>query len=138
MISKLARNTVLAVALATLASMACADIAEARYSPYELEASSPVPLSEVRILPRAPGAELEAVGTVEAYGKDQSDIEILEQVNGLRPPEPLAFFSPSAQRSADDDASLAMHALKTVAARNGVQALLILESGRAQIKGNVI
>jgi hypothetical protein len=136
MISKLARNTAWAVTLATLAFTARADISEGRYSPYEAETFAAVPVSEVRILDQEPPPDYVAVGTVEAQGKDESEVEVLEQVNGLRPPGPLALFRSSAP-STDDDASLALHALKMVAARHGVQALLIVESGRAQIRRDV-
>lgn len=138
MISKLARSTALAAALATLAFAARADISEGRYSPYEAESFSSVPVSEVRILDQEPPPDYVAVGTVEALGKDELEVEVLEQVNGLRPPSPLSLFKSSAPRTADDDASLALHALKMVAARHGVQALLIVESGRAQIRRDVI
>ena len=137
MISKLARNTALAVALATLALATRANISEGRYSSYETGAFSSVPVSEVRILDQEPPPDYEAVGTVEAHGKDESEVEVLEQVNGLRPPGPLSLFRSSAPRTGDD-ASLALHALKMVAARHGVQALLIVESGRAQIRRDVV
>jgi hypothetical protein len=137
MIRKLARHTVLAAALASLALAARADISEGRYASHDTEAYVPVAPSEVRILDREPASDFEAVGTVEAFGKDEPDLEILEQVNGLRPPSPLAFFGAPAPRNGDD-AGLAMHALKTVAARHGVQALYIIESGRAQIRSNVV
>lgn len=137
MISKLTRNTALTVALATLAFASRADILEGRYSPHEAETFSAVPVSEVRILDQEPPPDHVAVGTVEAFGKDASEVEVLEQVNGLRPPRPLSLFRPSAPRT-DDDASLALHALKMVAARHGVQALLIVESGHAQIRRDVM
>ncbi|WP_029001362.1 hypothetical protein [Azohydromonas australica] len=136
MISKFARNTALAVALATLAFATRADISEGRYSSFEAETFSSVPVSEVRILDQEPPPDYVVVGTVEALGKDESEVEVLEQVNGLRPPGPLSLFRSSAPRD-EDDASLALHALKMVAARHGVQALLIVESGPAQIRRNV-
>lgn len=138
MIRRLARHTVLAAALASLPLAARADISEGRYSPYDAEVYAPVAPSAVRILDREPASlDFEAVGTVEAIGKDEPEVEILEQLNGLRPPAPLAFFSTAAVRN-EDDAGLALHALKMVAARYGVQALYIIESGRAQIRNNVV
>lgn len=136
MISKLARNTALAVALATFAFATRADISEGRYSSYEAQTFSSVPVSEVRVLDQEPPPDYVAVGTVEAHGKNEPEVEILEQVNGLRLPGPLPIFKSSVPPT-DDDASLALHALKTVAARHGVQALLIVESGRAQIRRDV-
>ncbi len=140
MISKLARHTALTVAIATLATLAFAtraNISEGRYSACEAETFSSVPVSEVQILSQEPPPDYVPVGTVEAHGKDELEVEVLEQVNGLRPPGPLSLFRPSAPRSGDD-ASLALQALKMVAARHGVQALLIVESGRAQISRDVI
>lgn len=137
MISKLIRNTALAVTLAALACVTRADISEGRYSSYEAATFSSVPVSEVQLFDQAPPPDYVAVGTVEAHGKDESEVEVLEQVNGLRPPGPLSFFRSAAPRT-DDDASLALHALKMVAARHGVQALLIVESARAQIRSDMV
>ena len=132
------RKALLAAALASLALTAGADISEGRYLPNAGGPHAPVPLSEVRVLDQEPASDFEAVGTVEAFGRNESeDVEVLEQVNGLRPPGPLAMFNTSPAR-ADDDAGLALHALKVVAARHGVQALVIVDSGRAQIKANVV
>ncbi|WP_298235276.1 hypothetical protein [uncultured Azohydromonas sp.] len=136
MISQLTRHTALTVALATLAFATRADVSEGRFSSYEPSTFSSLPVSEVQILDQEPPPDYVAVGTVEAHGKDETEVEILEQVNGLRPPGPLSLFKSPAPRA--DDASLALHALKMVAARYGVQALLIVESGRVQIRRDMV
>lgn len=136
---ELVRNTLLAALLAVSSLWAQADIAEARYTPSDVEVHAPIALSEVRILEKEDPAELEPVGMIEAQGHNDSDIDVLAQVNGLRLPGPLSFFSSSAAPApGHDDAGLALHALKSVAARHGVHALLIVESGRTQIRKNVM
>lgn len=135
----LARNSLLASLLVVFALGARADISEARYTAFDGETHASVPLAEVRILDREDTSELEPVGIVEAQGKNDSEVDVLEQVNGLKPPGPLAFFNPNAvPAQGADDASLALHALKAVAARHGVQALFIIESERTQIRKNVV
>lgn len=135
---ELVRNTLLGALLAVATLAALADISEARYTSYDDEVHAPIALSEVRILDREDPAELEQVGLIEAQGRNDSDVDVLEQVNGLRLPGPLPFFNPNAVPSKGaDDAGLALHALKSVAARHGVHALLIIESGRTQVRKNM-
>lgn len=135
----LVRNTLLGALLAVAALEALADISEARYTSHDGEVHAPIALSEVRILDRDDPADLEPVGLIEAQGRNDSDVDVLEQVNGLRLPGPLSFFSPNAVPSQGaDDAGLALHALKAVAARHGVHALFIIESGRAQVRKNMM
>ncbi|MDZ5456931.1 hypothetical protein [Azohydromonas lata] len=136
----LVRNALLGALLAVAALGARADVSEARYTSFDGEGHAPIAVSEVRILDKEDPAEMEPVGLIEAQGHNDSDVDVLEQVNGLRLPGPLAIFNSNAVPSVQgaDDAGLALHALKSVAARHGVQALLIIESERAQIRRDVV
>lgn len=137
MISLLARQTVLALALAMSALAVQAGISEARFLSDVPESHPPVAPSEIRLLDQDGEPGLRIVGVVEAVGKEDAELDRLEQVNGLRLPGPLPFFDSSPAKG-DNDASLAMRALKALAARHGVHALFIVKSERAEVRNNVV
>lgn len=116
----------LCAALLGAAIPVLADVSEATFTPQGAETYSPIQPSQVIVYVYKPGFKFKVIGVIEALGMADGNQSLLDQLDILGQ---LTRTPPTEK----DDIALAMKALKSEAAANGVDAVLILRSVQVRV-----
>ena len=106
-----------------------ADVSEATFTPQGRVTYPPVSEGQVEIFILKPDFKFRVIGVIEARGMAEGSVSIFDQLDIIS----QLFGDRPAQPGEKEDIALAMRALRTEAAKNGAQGVIIIKSVQSPV-----